>query len=170
METVQPTSPLDEILPVIAQAVADWKVAHTPDAIKKRVTKLLDESREEIIYKLLGFNKDSWDGKWSLDHCNGRSGESAAGDYLRQVQAEAIREWLAGIPMPTIPPKMLADFKKQYQTEFNQRVEYQLQRLITQEADKRAAELFKNISSSTQVDDFVKVMKLLSPEGSSHAS
>ncbi len=122
MKTTQPINPLDELLPVIAQAVADWQAIHTPDAIKKRVTKLLDESREEIVFKLLGFDK-SWEGKWKLDHCNARSGESAAGDYLRNVQADAIKEWLSTIPLPTISPKMLADFKKQYQLEFNQRVQ-----------------------------------------------
>ena len=169
METSQPINPLDEMLPVIAQAIASWQAIHTPDAIKKRVTKLLDESREEIVFKLLGFDK-SWEGNWKLDHCNGRSGESAAGDYLRNVQAGAIKEWLNNIPMPTIPPKMLADFKKQYQQEFNQRVQYQLQKLITVEADKRAVELFKNISSSTQLDDYIKTMKLINPEGFTHAS
>ena len=170
METTQPINPLDELLPVIAQAIADWQVIHTPDAIKKRVTKLLDESREEIVFKLLGFDKSSWEGKWNLDHCNGRSGESAAGDYLRNVQADAIKEWLSAIPMPTISPKMVTDFKKQYQQEFNQRVQYQLQKLITAEADKRAAELFKNISSSTQLDDYIKTMKLINPKGSTHAN
>ena len=170
METTQPVNPLDELLPVIAQAVADWQAIHTPDAIKKRVTTLLDKSREEIIFKLLGFDKSGWDDKWSLDHCNGRSGDSAAGDYLRNVQSDAIKEWLGSVPMPSFTPKMLADFKKQYQAEFNQRVQYQLQKLITVEADKRAAELFKNISCSNQLDDFVKVMKLINPEGFVHAS
>ena len=169
METPQPINPLDELLPVIAQAVADWQAIHTSDAIKKKVTKLLEESQEEIVFKLLGFD-NSWEGKWRLDHCNGRSGESAAGDYLRKVQADAIKEWLSNIPMPTIPPKMLADFKKQYQQEFNQRIQYQLQKLITVEADKRAAELFKNISSSTQLDDYIKTMKLINPKGSTHAN
>ena len=170
METTQPVNPLDELLPVIAQAVASWQAIHTPATIKKRVTELLDKSREEIILKLLGFDKCGWEGKWVLDHCNGRSGESAAGDYLRSVQADAIKEWLANIPMPVISPKMLSNFKKQYQQDFDQRVEYQLQKLITVEADKRAAELFKNISSSTQLDDYIKTMKLINPEGPIYAS
>ena len=170
METTQPVNPLDELLPVIAQAVASWQAIHTPATIKERVTELLDKSREEIILKLLGFDKCGWEGKWVLDHCNGRSGESAAGDYLRSVQADAIKEWLANIPMPVMSPKMLSNFKKQYQQEFDQRVQYQLQKLITQEADKRAAELFKNITSSNQLDDYMKTMKLINPQGIVHAS
>ena len=105
-----------------------------------------------------------------MDHCNGRSGESAAGDYLRQVQADAIREWLAKIPMPAMSTKMLSDFKKQYQTEFNNRVQYQMRRLIEQEADKRAEQLFKELTQSNQVNDFIKVMQLISPKGITHAS
>ena len=120
------------------------------------------------MYKLLGFNKSGWDGDWSLDHCNGRSGNSAAGDFLRNAQAEAIKKWLEGIPMPVMSPKMLATFKKQYQDEFNQRIKYQMHKLIQAEADKRAAELFKSISCSTQIDDFMKVMKLINPEGKIH--
>lgn len=166
----QPTNPLDALLPVIAQAVADWQINHTPDVLKKRVTELLDESREEIVYKLLGFNRDGWEGKWSLDHCNGRSGESAAGDYLRQVQADAIKEWLASVPMPTITAKMLVIFKKQYQAEFDNRIASQMRKHIEQEADSRAAELFNKLSQSTQVDSFVEMMKLITPEGTVHAS
>lgn len=170
METSTPTNPIDDLLPVISQAVADWQAKHTPKELTQRVNKLLNDSCEEIIFKLLGFNKDGWGGRWSLDHCNGRSGESAAGDYLRQVQADAIREWLAKIPMPTMSTKMLSDFKKQYQTEFNSRVQYQMRRLIEQEADKRAEQLFKELTQSNQVNDFIKVMQLISPKGITHAS
>lgn len=109
-------------------------------------------------------------GRWSLDHCNGRSGESAAGDYLRQVQADAIKEWLANIPMPSMSTKMLNDLKKQYQAEFNNRVQYQMRHLIEQEANKRAEQLFKNLTQSNQVNDFIKVMQLISPKGITHAS
>ena len=169
METSIPTNPIDDLLPVISQAVADWQAKHTPKELTQRVNKLLNDSCEEIIFKLLGFNKDKWDGRWSLDHCNGRSGESAAGDYLRRVQADAIKEWLAKIPMPTMSTKMLAEFKKQYQTEFNSRVKYQMRRLIEQEADKRAEQLFKELTQSNQVNDFIKVMQLISPKGITHA-
>ena len=169
MDTPIPTNPIDALLPAISQAVADWQAKHTPKELTQRVNKLLNDSCEEIIIKLLGFNKDSRDGRWSLDHCNGRSGESAAGDYLRQAQADAIREWLAKIPMPTMSTKMLSDFKKQYETEFNSRVKYQMRRLIEQEADKRAEQLFDELTQSNQVNDFIKVMQLISPKGITHA-
>ena len=165
-----PLNPIDSVLPVIAQAVIEWQVNNSPEAIKKKVTKLLNTSSDEITYKLLGFNKDSWDGQWTLDHCNGRSGESSAGDYLKNVQAKVIKEWLEGIPMPVMTPKILAGFQKQYQAEFNQRLEYKMSQLIKVEADKRATELFNSISCSTQLNDFLQVMKLINPEGTIHAS
>lgn len=159
-----PISPLDELLPVLIKAVTDWKSKNTPEDVTKKVTKLLNQNSEEIIYKLLGFNKDRWSGgTWELDHCNGRSGESAAGDYLRKVKQDAVEEWLRSIPIPTIPASMLKDFKKTFQIEFNRRVEYQLSQLIDKEADKQVNELFKTITSSDHLDKYFKAMALIAP-------
>ena len=162
-------SPLDDFIPVLAQAVADWKAKHTPEAIAEKTTKLLDEHREEIVYKLLGFNKDHWNGNWELDHCNGRSGESAAGDYLREVQADAIAKWLRTVPMPALSLKMLKNLQKEFQHEFDQRVSYKLGQLLEKEATARADELFKEITHSSHIGKYLAAMKLITPK-EKHAS
>jgi hypothetical protein len=82
-------NPVDSLLTSIACAVEEWKAKNTKEVIKTTVTELLDKESKQLTLKLLGF-EDRW-GKWEVDHCNGRGGESAAGDYLRIAQKTAIQ-------------------------------------------------------------------------------
>ena len=92
---------IDDAIPIIAEAVAEWKIRNSEEVLKRRVHALLDESSNEVVMKLLGF-KESW-GKWELDHCNGRSGNSPAGEYLKNAQQGAIAEWLKTAALPKLP-------------------------------------------------------------------
>ena len=160
-KTTIPESAVDSLLPVISQAVADWKAKNTPEDLKARVTKRLNANTDEIIFKLLGFN-NGWN-KWELDHCNGRSGESAAGDYLRKVQSEAIREWLESVEIPPMPVSL----KKKYQTEFNSRYNAHVMQLIQRAAEDQANRdvnaLLTEFTNFNQLSHHLQMMKLLDP-------
>lgn len=97
------------------QAAAEWFDKHGSEAqVKYDVTKLLDSKREEIVANLLGFKID-WR-EWQVDNCNGRSGESAAGDLLRKTAGKAVDEWLlaqAGA-LPTLPKGAAKAFLREY--------------------------------------------------------
>ena len=160
-KTTIPESAVDSLLPVISQAVADWKAKNTPEDIKVRVTERLNTNTDEVIFKLLGFN-NRWD-KWELDHCNGRSGESAAGQYLRKVQSEAIREWLESVKIPPMPDSL----KKKYQTEFNSRYNARVMQLIQRAAEDQANrdvnDLLTEFTNFNQLSHHLQMMKLLDP-------
>lgn len=151
--------PIDSILPFIAAGVADWKATHTEEHVKQSVTDMLDRERKQIVLKLLGFN-ESW-GKWELDHCNGRAGNSAAGDFLHTVQKEAIQAWMAGNIMPILDNKTQVALQKSAQVEYNNALTQAVKRLATVQANTDAQELIKRIVASNQLDNYIKAMNLI---------
>lgn len=154
--------PLDEVLPIILEAALEWKQEHTPEKLKAKVKQLLDQNAQTITLKLLGFN-DHW-GKWELDHCNGRSGNSAAGDYLRQVQQEAIQEWMQSLVIPEITPDLKQKFKKEFQAEFNSQTRSALCQEARDQAEKHAKDLVASITTSEHLGKYLQAMKLISPK------
>ena len=153
-------NPLDEVLSIMAEAVAEWKAVNTEKKLKKRVKDLLDKNSETITMKLLGFN-DSW-GKWELDHCNGRSGESAAGDYLKKVKQAAIQEWMESLELPKISPALKAKLGKQLKDEFENKVRYAARSFIEQKATQGTTKALEEITSSKNLDSYLKTISLLS--------
>lgn len=153
--------PVDSILPHIATAVAEWKAANTEEKIKETVINLLEKESKQIVLKLLGFS-ESW-GKWEVDHCNGRGGQSAAGDFLTRVQQGAIQEWLKTVAMPTMNRATKAGMQKSAQSEYT----YNLKRLVREYAAAQAAtdakEVIKQLVASDQVDNYLKLMALIEP-------
>ena len=116
--------------------------------------------------KLLGFN-DRW-GKWELDHCNGRSGESAAGDFIRKYQTEAIQEWLKTVCLPELDVKTKAQFKREAKAEYVDHIYRGLRNAAQERANADLQELLNELTSSDQLDAYFKTMKLLNPSGESH--
>lgn len=155
----QLTRPVDAVIPVILQAVAAWRLKNSDEALKAKVTQMLDKNSEEITLKLLGFDK-SWD-KWSLDHCNGRAGESAAGDYLRKTQAAAITQWLSQVPMPTLSQTLTKQLQTEAKSNYVKAFRRELMNKVEQQAEKDAAHFMLEYTKSQQIGSYVQMLKLL---------
>ncbi len=164
-DNIKRINPIDAVLPIVAQAVAEWKATNSEEKIKKKVKDLLDSKAEEVTLKLLGFN-NSW-GKWELDHCNGRSGESAAGDFIQQVQQTAIKEWLSEVAMPTLDEKMKKSILKGVNAEVKRSISYQIQQLATNQANALMNKLLSDICVSDHVDNYLRTMKLIEGDNES---
>ena len=156
-------NPIDELLPVIAQAVATWKLKNTSDKIKSKVTDLLDANSKEITMKLLGFD-NRWN-EWELDHCNNRSGNSAAGDFIRSTQAEAIKEWLAQVSMPTLDTKTKNKLIKQAQATYEDYLGRAVRAAIERKATADADLVIAHLTQSQQIDKHLQVLKLINLSG-----
>lgn len=156
-------NPIDELLPVIAQAVAEWKLNNTTTVVKDKITRLLDANSKEITMKLLGFDH-RWD-KWELDHCNGRSGNSAAGDFIRNSHAEAIKEWLAQVSMPSLDTKTKNKLIKQAQHTYEDYLGRAVRNAMEKKATNDAEQLIAHITQSQQIDKHLQVLKLINLSG-----
>ena len=157
METSK--NPIDYLLPVIAQAIEEWKESNTPQKLAVSVKSMLDKESKQITLKLMGF--DSSYGGWTLDHCNGRAGNSLAGDYLYKFQAEAIKQWLSTVHMPVCTPDMQVALQKDAQRIYEQHLTRKVRELALQNADSDAKELIASVTKSNHVENHIKAMQLI---------
>lgn len=110
--------PLDRIYDTLVESIREWQEINNKDTIRSKVHEKLDKNFNQIIMLLLGFEKNSWGNRWEVDHCNGRKGESSAGDYLKRVQKDSIEMWFKGIELPP-PTKIVGDaVRKEYKKAF----------------------------------------------------
>ena len=158
-------NPLDKLLPAISEAVLEWEEKNTPKKLTTQIHKMLDTNRDTIVKKLLGFDSDRWSGKdvWALDHCNGRAGESAAGDYIRKTAQSAIQEWLSQVKMPTISANESKSLQHEMRQVYKNRIGDEIHRLVIRKADEDAAAIFNKITKSNDIDHYIKGMQLINP-------
>lgn len=160
-----PSNPLDGYLATIATAVESWKSENSAEELARKVKRQLDEQAKLVMLKLLGFDVDSFGREnWELDHCNGRSGESSAGDFIRKHKAEAIKEWLLKVELPEWDPKLLTSIKKNCKSEYEREFNLQIYALVREKASKDAKELVNAICTSNHADNYLKVLELINPK------
>lgn len=109
----------------------------TPEYIERRVHEIISKNTNDVILKLLGFDS-TWHGggKYEVDHCNGRSGESFVGDYIRKTCQDKLKEWTGKIDLVSIElPKSALDSLRK---EFIQRYEYILRNALLKQAEALA--------------------------------
>lgn len=148
----EPELSVDSILQQVNALVESWAAKNlTPDALEKHITNLLEYHQKTVFLKLMGFDKRF--GSWELDHCNGRSGNSLAGDILRQKHTEAIKRFFEKhFPDDTIlefTPEETAKIQEQYRSEYNRQVEYQIRELARKDATSDLARLLSNIGEAS---------------------
>ena len=155
--------PMKEVIPLIEKAINGWHAKNQPEDIVEYIHKKLDKSRDEVLLKLLGFNKDSWKGAWTLDHCNNRSGNSIAGDYLRSVQQDAINDWLSKVSLPKLSKtdsnKIAASFKAEYLIRLKRAVLVYAQK----KADEHAQQLVDALVPTPPIDQYLQLKDLITP-------
>ena len=155
-------NPLNALIPVIAATVERWRQEHTPEQIESRVNQVLNSKSDEIVVKMLGFDA-SW-GRWELDHCNGRSGNSAAGDYIRKCHQEAIEKWITKLAMPVLPKNINQQLKKSLQAQFNRSLEDALRNKVIAHAKEEADRMFKELEVPSLLDNYMQTLQLIKKE------
>ena len=152
-------NPINDLLATVLKSIDKWKEHNSEEVLTQRVHKLLDDNAETIVLKLLGFD-NRWN-NWELDHCNGRKGESAAGDYLRQVQHDAIQDWLKKVKLPELNKTLSSVMKKELEADYKQYLNQFLYEYAREEADKTAKELIQSLFSQSKVDGMLKLQQLI---------
>ena len=155
-------NPIDSLIPVIAAAVEDWKLNNSSEALKTTVKKKLDNECQAILLKLLGFDK-SYNSSWVLDHCNGRSGNSAAGDFIKRVQQDAIEEWFRTVAMPTLSETEQLALQKSMQAHYEACLKQDLRARVASAAKHDLDTLVNKLVASNQIDNYLRVQELINP-------
>ena len=152
--------PLDAVFQSIIDSIAVWEKKNTPQVIGAQVKKTLDNGRETIILKLLGFD-NRWSGKWELDHCNGRAGNSPAGDYLKGVASEEIKKWFDSVELPPVGDILTKSMVKDYKSRVKRLVGEGLKHAADREAERIVDSIIKDLTETTKVDDYLTMKSLI---------
>lgn len=150
----------------IQEALAEWATENSPEKLKAKCLRTLDNSREDILRALLGFEKDSWGrNEWRVDHCNGRAGESAAGDYIRRHQQAAIEQWLHSVTLPAIDAGMKKSMQQEAKDVFMRLFRKNLEAKVATYAHEQADIYFNEFikQQQTVVHEQLKAMNLIAP-------
>lgn len=161
--------PVNDLLGTIAQVTEEWKALNTPEAVKKKVFKQLDAVSDEVVMKLLGFDC-RWDKKWEIDHCNGRAGESAAGDFIREAHNEAIKEWLGQVIMPQLTPALKKKLQKMAQDEYENYITRHIRSAVTARAEMDLKQFIQDLAETPSLEGFVKLRSLIAPNQTKEAA
>lgn len=160
-DAVSIKSPVESLFADISVAMHQWhgeqaKTIHT--TIRKR----LDNHADEVLMKLMGFER-GYGQEWKIDHCNGRNGNSNISDFLKTAQEATVKEWLAGIPLPTLTPAMKKSLAKQIQQIYDNELRRIVHSMAQTRAEQDLAALLKEILPTPSVAGFLKVQELVNP-------
>jgi len=157
----------EDLVEVINSALESWHAANTPEAIREKVHKSLDNSSKEVVLKLLGFTSRRGD-RWELDHCNGRSGNSVIGDYLKKTQEQILHEWFAKIPLPELNKTETAQLSKSFASAYKEAFRSYISKAAVRKAEADAQALIDSLSPSKFLDNFMQLQQLLTPKEESN--
>ncbi|MDH1236515.1 hypothetical protein [Stutzerimonas stutzeri] len=157
----------EDLVEVINSALESWHAANTPEAIREKVHKSLDNSSKEVVLKLLGFN-NRWSNGWELDHCNGRNGNSVIGEYLKKTQEQILHEWFAKIPLPELTKMEINNLGKNFASQYKDAFRNYIARAATKKAEADAQALIDSLSPSKFLDNFMQLQQLLTPKEESN--
>jgi hypothetical protein len=125
-----------------AQAAAEKWLAE--ESVESRVRRILHSRLEAISAQLLGFQPPGWGVKsWEIDNCNGRTANTAAGNYIREHAELAVKQALDEL-VGKLPP-LPASAKKSLIRYYHDRVEYEVREELKELAVERAKEMAKRI-------------------------
>lgn len=156
----QRMNPLDLLIPHMLIAVQTWQEKNSPAQIEQSVHRRLDKNRDDIVLKLLGFDSN-YGGHYKLDHCNGRSGESAAGRYLYEIQKEAVHAWLASTAMPKLTDEQIRVLSDSMHKEYHDLMRRRLMEAVRKKVDTDIQELMDSLGSSLTIEQHLKLLALL---------
>ena len=159
-QKLKQASPAGMTYLVVTETVEEWKRNNPPEAIKQKALRVLETNTNEIVAKLLGF-KQEYGGRWELDHCNGRSGNSPVGVLIAQLHKEAVDEWVKKVVMPTFSPKDLDSIQKGMKSDFDYQFKSRFRQLVLAHAEQEAQRAFDQLKVTGILNNMDELTKLI---------
>lgn len=148
-----------QIISIVQSAIEEWNEANDPENIRDMVFSKLNQSRNEILLKLMGF--DHRFGRWEIDHCNGRSGNSVIGDILKNLYKEAITDWVKENYSPSLTATQKQQIQSTYRAHYFDHLKRAARDLAEQKAQQNAQKIVDQLAKVEDVDAYIQTMTLL---------
>lgn len=138
------------------------KRANSAEAEANRIIdKLIQEmevNSRKILLKLIGFN-NHWGNDWEVDHCNGRAGQTAVGDAMKQVFIQKTKDFIDehADKIFSLEKKELDQIIKTLKSEFIANVKRYSQDEIKDAANKFAIEQVNKIVEDAKSSNILGV-------------
>lgn len=112
----------------------------------------IQHAATNIICNALGVTSDHWhDGRWEVDHCNGRKSaiaEELGALALKQIQT-AIPDFITGIVGQDIKmPQFRTALRKEYREQLAGRAYEKMREFAKEQAEKRSEELMAQLTNN----------------------
>lgn len=122
-----------------------WLQAHYAE-IPKIVENYLNKNLNQIVLKLLGFDTNWYDNHFRLDHCNGRAGNTAAGDFLIKASQKEIDKFLseAITQLPPLSEKEAKDYRKEFLEIYHKNIKKAIEDTAIREAEAVCKKMFES--------------------------
>jgi hypothetical protein len=133
---------------------------------KAGLVKELNRHAKSNVLSLMGFRNAF--GRWEIDNCNGRAGNSVIGDYIKQTAQPIIEKWVTkkikSLENWTLPKKAVDSLNEEMNREIIYGLRNRLQEIIQEKLkaaepylEQRAKELFSaHIVSESQLKEIVR--------------
>ena len=120
---------------MVQKAMEKWEKDNlTESSIEAHVNEKLNERKDELILKLLGMD-NHWGGRWELDHCNGRDGNSILGQTMKKLVDSTVEAWLIkNIKLPKLTASQIKALKSEYEKEYIREIEKRLRDIAKRDA------------------------------------
>ena len=157
MEEQEPLAPL---LNEINNAITAWQKENTPEKIRKKVTERLNKQVDDALMKILGFNS-SYQGGYTLDHCNGRSGQSLVGKQLDEILKVAVIDWISCATLPVLSKATMTALKKDAAQIYEREMRSNLREIAARKASSDAEKVVASLLPDNATDKYLKALKLI---------
>ncbi len=157
-------NPVDAVIVEISSAMHAWSKEQV-EIIGPKVRERLDRHREEVLMKLMGFTTD-WNGKWEVDHCNGRNGNSNISDFLKESQEAVVKDWLSQIQLPEMTPKFKKNIELSLKRAYEDEVSRSVYSMAKNKAQKDLEEILSDVLPKPDISNFLKAQALITPQPS----
>lgn len=125
-------------------------------AVRERVETLLNHDIDDVVMKVIGFRRRSFDaGKWELDHCNGRSGNSIVGERLHRTAEKKAEEWMKRV----MGDALEVDLTKEERDDLREEYLKMIRRAVRAEMSSRARDVAVGILNEMEDEVIGSVLR-----------
>lgn len=155
-----PENPVNDFIPQIHTAVEEWLSEQSPAQLRREIRSRLDKSRNEILMKLMGFDK-SYGNAWKIDHCNGRAEGSLAGRALKECVGEEVKAWLQDVGLPQLTEAETTQLKKTLHTEYLSTMARELRAVVRTRAKQDLDTLIEQAIPAPAIEQYLAAHALI---------